>query len=128
MNTPPSRSALVRAVAVACATSIVACAPGSTSQPAAPVVVVDGTRLLVEGEAVGDISAITAANRMQRIDGLFTHLKATRDAWKAAHQNDAFTDAVVEACVTAGFAKLELPAPEGGIVTVVYPINFTPGD
>jgi hypothetical protein len=30
-------------------------------------------------------------------------------------------------CVGRGFKQLSFPAPEGGIVTVVYPINFTPG-
>jgi hypothetical protein len=37
-------------------------------------------------------------------------------------------DRDVEACVVARFASLTFPAPEGGIVTVVYPIVFNPGD
>ena len=34
----------------------------------------------------------------------------------------------VLACVRDTFRKLVFPAPEGGIVTVVYPIIFNPGD
>jgi hypothetical protein len=37
-------------------------------------------------------------------------------------------DASVVACVTAEFAKLTFPPPDGGLVTVVYPINFSPAD
>jgi len=34
---------------------------------------------------------------------------------------------VVE-CVVLAFAGLRFPPPEGGVVTVVYPIQFKPGD
>ena len=37
-------------------------------------------------------------------------------------------DANVVQCVTRGFTNLSFPQPEGGIVTVVYPIIFNPGD
>lgn len=37
-------------------------------------------------------------------------------------------DAAVTTCVAAEFAKLTFPRPEGGQVTVVYPIGFNPGD
>lgn len=37
-------------------------------------------------------------------------------------------DIEVLACVAKGFQGLKFPAPEGGIVTVVYPIMFSPGD
>lgn len=36
-------------------------------------------------------------------------------------------DRAVVACVLAAFEKLTFPKPEGGIVTVVYPIQFSPG-
>jgi hypothetical protein len=36
-------------------------------------------------------------------------------------------DAVVVACVLKGFHTIVFPAPEGGIVTVVYPISLEPG-
>ena len=36
-------------------------------------------------------------------------------------------DQGVVKCVVRGFENLSFPAPEGGIVTVVYPIVFSPG-
>jgi hypothetical protein len=36
-------------------------------------------------------------------------------------------DPAVTACVTSAFRGLSFPAPENGIVTVIYPIVFTPG-
>jgi len=39
-----------------------------------------------------------------------------------------FPDKAVEDCVVAKFAALTFPKPEGGIVKVVYPIVFAPGD
>jgi hypothetical protein len=37
-------------------------------------------------------------------------------------------DAAVVSCVVRGFSNLSFPQPEGGIVTVVYPVIFDPGD
>jgi hypothetical protein len=37
-------------------------------------------------------------------------------------------DQGVVGCVVRGFSNLSFPQPEGGIVTVVYPIIFNPGD
>jgi hypothetical protein len=37
-------------------------------------------------------------------------------------------DQSVISCVVRGFGNLSFPQPEGGIVTVVYPIIFNPGD
>ncbi len=37
-------------------------------------------------------------------------------------------DKGVVSCVVRGFGNLSFPQPEGGIVTVVYPITFSPGD
>ncbi|MEO8875698.1 MAG: AgmX/PglI C-terminal domain-containing protein, partial [Polyangiaceae bacterium] len=37
-------------------------------------------------------------------------------------------DQSVVQCVVRGFQNLSFPQPEGGIVTVVYPIIFTPGE
>lgn len=39
-----------------------------------------------------------------------------------------FPDAKVEACVVARFTTMTFPKPEGGIVTVVYPVVFDPAD
>lgn len=48
-----------------------------------------------------------------------------------AHATDGgstLTDRGVVQCVVQSFSGLSFPAPEGGIVTVTYPILFTPGD
>jgi FHA domain len=37
-------------------------------------------------------------------------------------------DQGVVGCVVRGFSGLSFPQPEGGIVTVVYPISFSPGE
>ena len=37
-------------------------------------------------------------------------------------------DGGVVSCVVRGFGNLSFPEPEGGMVTVVYPIMFAPGD
>jgi FHA domain len=37
-------------------------------------------------------------------------------------------DSAVVQCVVRGFANLSFPQPEGGMVTVVYPIMFNPGE
>jgi hypothetical protein len=37
-------------------------------------------------------------------------------------------DPFVVDCVVAGYKELHFPRPEKGIVTVVYPIMFTPAD
>ncbi len=45
--------------------------------------------------------------------------------------NDAgsdLPDAGVVQCIVRGFGNLSFPAPQGGMVTVVYPISFSPGD
>jgi hypothetical protein len=37
-------------------------------------------------------------------------------------------DQTVIACVTRGFQNLSFPSPEGGVVTVTYPLVFSPAD
>jgi hypothetical protein len=37
-------------------------------------------------------------------------------------------DREVIRCVIAEYRKLQFPKPEGGVVTVVYPIVFNPSD
>lgn len=39
-----------------------------------------------------------------------------------------FPDPTVTACVAARFKELRFPPPQGGIITVVYPIIFEPGE
>jgi tetratricopeptide (TPR) repeat protein len=46
----------------------------------------------------------------------------------AADGGSDLPDPGVIACVTRGFSNLSFPAPEGGLVTVTYPIVFSPGD
>jgi hypothetical protein len=45
-----------------------------------------------------------------------------------ADEGSDLPDPQVVQCVVAGFAKLSFPPPQGGYVTVVYPIEFAPGD
>ncbi len=74
----------------------------------APVVVVDGKSVLVDGEVVGDVSPILASHRIQRIDGLFARLRATREAWHAAHTDQPFhgeCDLVLDASTPASVVK-----------------------
>lgn len=44
---------------------------------------------------------------------------------KATDGGSTLPDKTVVACVVRGFGNLSFPQPEGGIVTVVYPIEFT---
>jgi hypothetical protein len=46
----------------------------------------------------------------------------------SADEKSDLPDAAIVQCVVEGFRKLQFPKPEGGIVTVVYPIIFNPGD
>lgn len=46
----------------------------------------------------------------------------------AANGGSDMPDASVVSCVVRAFGGLVFPQPEGGIVTVVYPMVFTPGD
>jgi beta-lactamase regulating signal transducer with metallopeptidase domain len=43
------------------------------------------------------------------------------------HGSDIADPAVVQ-CVVDGFGRLSFPPPQGGYVTVIYPIEFSPGD
>jgi hypothetical protein len=46
----------------------------------------------------------------------------------AADGGSDLPDQGVVGCVVRGFSNLSFPQPEGGIVTVIYPIIFNPGD
>ena len=54
----------------------------------------------------------------------------THGAVSSAARDNAttMTDATVVSCVTRGFLNLSFPQPESGIVVVVYPLIFEPGD
>ena len=45
----------------------------------------------------------------------------------SADGGSTMPDAQVTSCVVRAFYGLSFPQPEGGIVTVVYPIMFAPG-
>ena len=47
---------------------------------------------------------------------------------EAGNDTTPLADPNVVQCVVGGFGKLKCPAPQGGYVTVVYPIVFAPGD
>ena len=50
-------------------------------------------------------------------------------SWSTAQDGGSeLPDQGVISCVVRGFGNLSFPQPEGGIVTVVYPIIFNPGD
>ena len=46
----------------------------------------------------------------------------------AADDGSTLPDAEVVRCVVQGFGSLTFPPPQGGYVTVVYPVAFSPGD
>ena len=46
----------------------------------------------------------------------------------ARDSSTTMTDAAVVSCITRAFSNLSFPQPEGGIVTVVYPVILEPGD
>lgn len=47
---------------------------------------------------------------------------------KPANGGSDLPDQAVVTCVVQGFASLVFPKPEGGVVSVVYPLTFEPGD
>jgi TonB family protein len=47
---------------------------------------------------------------------------------EARDEGSTLPDPDVVACIVKGFANLSFPKPVGGQVTVVYPIEFNPGD
>ena len=51
---------------------------------------------------------------------------SVRDVWQG--DGSTMLDPEVTRCVVEAFKPLHFPAPEGGIVTVVYPIMFTQGN
>jgi len=50
-------------------------------------------------------------------DGSVTHLSG----------GGSLPDSAVTSCVVGVFAGIVFPVPEGGVVRVVYPIEFSPG-
>lgn len=63
-------------------------------------------------------------------EGRVSSAQAAPNTKFGANEPDSppFPDADVTKCVVDVFATLRFPKPDGGIVTVVYPIIFNPGD
>jgi hypothetical protein len=59
-----------------------------------------------------------------------TRLTIERDGSVSLNEDGGSTmpDRDVVACVVGGFSTLRFPSPEGGTLTFVYPIIFSPGD
>ena len=53
-------------------------------------------------------------------------IKADGSVANAKESGSTIQDATMKSCVTRAFDKLSFPSPEGGVVDVVYPINFSP--
>lgn len=58
-------------------------------------VVVTQSRIVAGGTLVGRPAEILAANRLQRVDPLFEHMKASREGFKAAHPGEPFHGTVL---------------------------------
>ncbi len=56
----------------------------------APMVVVNGNQVLVDGVLAGSTRSIEELGRMQRIDELFNLLKAKRELWQQVQPNKVF--------------------------------------
>jgi len=61
----------------------------------APIVVVVGSQILVDGGPAGNTRPIEESDRMQRIDELFNILKAKRELWKQTHPTKDFPGVVM---------------------------------
>jgi len=61
----------------------------------APIVVVVGSQILVDGGPAGNTRPVEESDRMQRIDELFNILKAKRELWKQTHPNKDFPGVVM---------------------------------
>lgn len=51
----------------------------------------------------------------------------TGEVIRAENAGSDLPDEAVVDCVVRGFVPIVFPPPEGGFVTVVYPISFAPG-
>ncbi len=61
----------------------------------APLVVVVGSQILVDGGPAGNTRPVEESDRMQRIDELFNILKSKRELWKQTHPNKDFPGVVL---------------------------------
>jgi len=61
----------------------------------APLVVVVGSQIMVDGSPAGNTRPVEESDRMQRIDELFNMLKAKRELWKQTHPGKDFPGVVM---------------------------------
>lgn len=61
----------------------------------APMVAINGSQILIDGNPAGSTRAVEEANRLQRIDELFTQLKNKRELWKQTSPGKNFPGVVV---------------------------------
>ncbi len=66
-------------------------------------------------------------NLQGRVSVRFT-IAADGSVSQVANAGSDLPDASVVSCVTRAYSGLSFPQPEGGVVTVVYPILFSPAD
>lgn len=56
----------------------------------APMVAITGTQILVDGVPAGNVNAIVEANRLAKVDELFSVLKNKRELWKQINPGKEF--------------------------------------
>jgi hypothetical protein len=61
----------------------------------APMVSINGSIILVDGNPAGTTRAIEDSKRLQRIDELFNILKAKKEVWRQLHPGKDFPGVVV---------------------------------
>jgi len=61
----------------------------------APMVAITGTQLLVDGVPAGSVNSIVEANRLTRVDELFSVLKNKRELWKQINPGKEFPGVAV---------------------------------
>jgi biopolymer transport protein ExbD len=61
----------------------------------APMVAINGSQILVNGNAAGNTHAIEDSKRLTRIDELFNVLKGQREVWKQLHPGKEFPGVVI---------------------------------
>ena len=89
---------------------------------------------VIQGIVRSNFSAFRACyekglGRSSQLHGKVTVRFAIDASGRVAYARDEgsnLPDPEVVSCVVSGYSALRFPAPEGGVVTVVYPIDFAP--